>query len=92
MVYIVKIPKNLKFRISVQREAAPLSGQDGPTATLEDGMGVLLGKEKWTVGNLGVEPRRYYSFRNIPYAHMVSEENRYKVDIVVVVVWQQASL
>ncbi len=44
-----------------------------------DNLGVLQGKTKWTVGNLDNVPKPYYTFRNIPYAHMVSDENRYKV-------------
>ncbi len=46
---------------------------------LANGMGTLRGKEKLTVGNLGVEPKTFYRFSNIKYAHMVSGENRFKV-------------
>ncbi len=60
-----------EFEISV------VSGD--PTVTLAEGMGTLRGKEKQTVGNLGAEPKTYYRFSNIKYAHMVSEENRFKV-------------
>ncbi len=50
-----------------------------PTVTLAEGMGTLRGKEKMTVGNLGAEPKTFYRFSNIKYAHMVSDENRFKV-------------
>ncbi len=50
-----------------------------PTVQLANGMGTLRGKEKMTVGNLGAEPKTFYRFSNIKYAHMVSEENRFKV-------------
>ena len=53
---------------------------DSPMVTLENGLGVLQGKQKVTLGNLGVEPSIFYTFRNIPYAYNVSGvNNRYKV-------------
>jgi hypothetical protein len=43
-----------------------------------DSQGVLEGKEMKTMGNLGEQPRTYYGFRNIPYAH-TGQSNRFAV-------------
>jgi hypothetical protein len=51
--------------------------QDLPRVQL-DSQGVLEGKEMKTMGNLGEQPRTYYGFRNIPYAH-TGQSNRFAV-------------
>jgi hypothetical protein len=42
-------------------------------------LGTVIGKEIKTMGNLGREPKTYFTFRNIPYAMPINEVNRFSV-------------
>ena len=52
-----------------------------PRVTL-DVLGVIDGKTKYSLGNLGNERKPYYLFRNLPYATGVADKNRYKVILI----------
>ena len=54
------------------------SGLDPPTVHLGD-LGSLVGKEIKTIGNPDLKPKTYYTFRNIPYAKPITQENRFSV-------------
>jgi hypothetical protein len=53
-------------------------GSDPPQVKIGD-LGTVIGKEIKTMGNLGREPKTYFTFRNIPYAMPINEVNRFSV-------------
>ena len=68
------------FLLSLALWSAQGSGLDPPTVQLGD-LGTLIGKEIKTLGSLDLEPKTYYTFRNIPYAKPITQENRFSVRI-----------